>query len=121
MLVVDDEPDARQWLTVVLETQGAQVRAVGSATEALDAIAALKPDALVSDIGMPNMDGYALMRKLRALPAERGGAIPSIALTAYAGDDARAKTLAAGFQVHLAKPIDPAELLAAIVNLLSQK
>ncbi len=121
MLVVDDEPDARQWLTVVLETQGAQVRAVGSAAEALDAIEALKPDALVSDIGMPNMDGYALMQKVRALPAERGGEIPSIALTAYAGDDAREKTLAAGFQVHLAKPIDPTELLAAIVNLLRQK
>jgi CheY-like chemotaxis protein len=118
VLVVDDERDAREMLTVVLEKQGAKVQAVASAAEARDVMSTLKPDVLVSDIGMPNEDGYTLMRSLRALPAQQGGRIPAIALTAYAGDDARARTQAAGFQVHLAKPIDPAQLLAAILSLV---
>ncbi|HEX8494936.1 MAG TPA: ATP-binding protein [Pyrinomonadaceae bacterium] len=121
VLVVDDEPDARELLTVVLESQGASVRAVGSAAEALDLIELLKPDVMVSDIGMPNDDGYSLMRKVRTLSADEGGATPAVALTAYAGDDARQMTLAAGFQIHLAKPIDPTELLTAIASLVGKE
>jgi CheY-like chemotaxis protein len=120
VLVVDDERDARELLTVVLERQGAFVRAVGSAAEALAAFGALKPDVLVSDIGMPNDDGYSLIRRVRALAPEDGGQVPAVALTAYAGDNAREKTLAAGFQVHLAKPIDPTELLASIARLVKK-
>ncbi|MDX6694637.1 MAG: hypothetical protein QOF02_2240 [Blastocatellia bacterium] len=120
VLVVDDERDARELLTVVLERQGASVRAVGSAAEALAAFGALKPDVLVSDIGMPNDDGYSLIRRVRALAPEEGGQVPAVALTAYAGDNAREKTLAAGFQVHLAKPIDPTELLASIARLVKK-
>ncbi|HEX8000945.1 MAG TPA: PAS domain S-box protein [Pyrinomonadaceae bacterium] len=121
VLVVDDEPDARELLAIVLEKQGANVRAVSSAQEALDAIGTLKPDVLVSDIGMPHDDGYTLMRKVRALPAEQGGTTPAIAVTAYAGNNAREMTLAAGFQTHLAKPIDPTELLKAIVKLVGKE
>jgi signal transduction histidine kinase/ActR/RegA family two-component response regulator len=121
VLVVDDERDARELLALVLEQQGANVRAVSSAEEALDAIGTLKPDILVSDIGMPHDDGYTLISKVRALPAEQGGTTPAIAVTAYAGDKARELTLAAGFQTHLAKPIDPAELLAAIVSLVGKE
>jgi PAS domain S-box-containing protein len=121
VLVVDDEPDARDLLTVVLEQQGASVSAVGSAAEALDRLESLKPDVMVSDIGMPNDDGYTLIRKVRALPARQGGATPAVALTAYAGADARETTLAAGFQIHLAKPIDPTELLAAIARLVGKE
>ncbi len=121
VLIVDDERDARELLALVLEKQGANVRAVSSAEEALDAIGTLKPDVLVSDIGMPHDDGYTLIRKVRALSAEQGGRTPAIAVTAYAGDTAREMTLAAGFQTHLAKPIDPAELLAAIVSLVGKE
>ncbi|MBD0325097.1 MAG: PAS domain S-box protein [Pyrinomonadaceae bacterium] len=120
VLVVDDEHDARELLAIVLEKQGASVRAVASAEEALAAIGTLKPDVLVSDIGMPHDDGYTLMRKVRSLSAEQGGSTPAIAVTAYAGDNAREMTLAAGFQTHLAKPIDPAELLKAIVSLVGK-
>ncbi|HEY0407256.1 MAG TPA: response regulator, partial [Pyrinomonadaceae bacterium] len=118
VLVVDDERDARELLTVVLESQGALVSAVSSVVEALAAITKLKPDVLVSDIGMPTDDGYALIRRVRALAPEDGGRVPAVALTAYAGDNAREMTLAAGFQVHLAKPIDPTELLASITRLV---
>jgi PAS domain S-box-containing protein len=121
VLVVDDERDARELLTVVLERQGAFVQAVASAAEALAVIGILKPDVLVSDIGMPNDDGYTLIRRVRSLAPEEGGRVPAIALTAYAGDDARELTLAAGFQVHLAKPIDPTELLASITRLVKQE
>jgi CheY-like chemotaxis protein/anti-sigma regulatory factor (Ser/Thr protein kinase) len=121
VLVVDDEQDARELLAIVLEKQGASVRAVASAEEALDAIGTLKPDVLVSDIGMPHDDGYTLMRKVRALPAEQGGTTPAIAVTAYAGNSAREMTLAAGFQTHLAKPIDPTELLRAIVSIVGKE
>jgi PAS domain S-box-containing protein len=121
VLVVDDEQDARELLAIVLEKQGAKVRTASSVDEALDAIGTLKPDVLISDIGMPHEDGYALMKKVRQLSAEQGGMTPAIAVTAYAGDAAREMTLAAGFQAHLAKPIDPAQLLDAIISLVEKE
>jgi PAS domain S-box-containing protein len=118
VLVVDDDADTREWLTTVLEGRGIAVKSVWSAEEALDALERWRPDVLISDIGMPEEDGYLMMRKVRALSAERGGLTPAAALTAYAGDEARRRSLEAGFQVHLSKPIDPGELVKAISNLI---
>ncbi len=117
ILIVDDEVDARELLTTVLEQCGARVTASASVTEALEVLKRLQPNVLVSDIGMPQNDGYALIRSVRALSAEQGGQIPAIALTAYARSSDRIRALQAGFQMHIPKPIEPAELIAAIANL----
>ncbi|MBD2096908.1 response regulator [Trichocoleus sp. FACHB-591] len=116
VLVVDDEVDARRLVTAVLEQCGASVTSVASASEALEAIERLQPHVLLSDIGMPHEDGYALIRKVRELALEQGGTIPAIALTAYARLEDRIQALSAGFQMHIPKPIEPAELVAAVVN-----
>jgi CheY-like chemotaxis protein len=117
ILVVDDEPDSRNLIAMVLEQQGAQVRTADSATQALELARDWQPHAMVSDIGMPHMDGYQLMRTLRE---EREEAIlPSLALTAYAAGEDREKALSAGFQDHLSKPIDPEHLVQAIRDLLT--
>ncbi|BAZ48376.1 multi-sensor hybrid histidine kinase [Nostoc sp. NIES-4103] len=117
VLVVDDESDTRQLLTTALGQFGAQVMAVTSAFEALVALEQFHPDVLVSDIGMPEEDGYALIRKLRALSQEQGGRIPAVALTAYARAEDRTQALLAGFQLHVPKPVDPTELAAVVANL----
>ncbi|MBH8553225.1 PAS domain S-box protein [Nostocaceae cyanobacterium CENA357] len=117
VLVVDDEPDARQLITTVLEQYGAKVMAVASAFEALLALPKFHPDILVSDIGMPQEDGYALIRKLRTLSQEQGGRIPAVALTAYARAEDRTQALLAGFQLHVPKPVNPTELAAVVANL----
>ncbi|WP_017716068.1 PAS domain S-box protein [Kamptonema formosum] len=117
VLVVDDDTDTRDLVAIALEEYGASVTAAASASEALDALAKLPPDVLVSDISMPAADGYTLMRQLRALPAERGGQVPAVALTAYARREDRQKALGAGFQIHLAKPVEPAKLAAAVASL----
>ncbi|HEV2880111.1 MAG TPA: PAS domain S-box protein [Pyrinomonadaceae bacterium] len=117
VLIVDDEPDARLLLKTIMEQSGAKVRAAASASEALVALREFRPDILVSDIGMPQEDGYALLRQVRALDAEEGGRIPAVALTAYAQEDDRMRALLAGFQVHVAKPINPQEFVAVIVGL----
>jgi PAS domain S-box-containing protein len=117
VLLVDDEPDTRDLVKTILERCGARVWAAGSVGEALDALESAKPDVLVSDIGMPGESGYELMKKIRALPAERGGRVPAVALTAYAGPKDRRRALLAGFQTHLAKPVEPDELLAVIASL----
>jgi hypothetical protein len=117
VLVVDDEADARDFITMVLAECGAQVKAVASAIETLEAIPQWKPDVLVSDIGMPAEDGYSLIRKVRALAPERGGKVPAIALTAYARVEDRIQALSAGFQQHVTKPVEPAELAAVVANL----
>jgi len=117
VLVVDDEPDSRDFVAFVAQQAGAEVTAVGSAIEALQLLSTAAFDILLSDIGMPDMDGYALMRKVRALPAEEGGQIRAIALTAYAGDFNQKQALAAGFQRHVTKPVEPNELVRAIVTL----
>jgi PAS domain S-box-containing protein len=117
VLVVDDEPDARALVQSVLEDGGAIVTVAKNAAEGLTAIAAALPDVIVSDIGMPEADGYEFMRRLRQLPREQGGRIPAVALTAYARADDRRKALLAGFQNHAAKPVDPQELVVVVANL----
>ena len=120
ILVVDDEADARDLLTCILEACGAQVMAVASSEEAIRALtepSALPLDVLVSDIGMPNEDGYALLRRVRSLSPENGGRIPAVALTAYARSEDRRAALLSGFQSHVAKPVEPAELIVVIANL----
>ncbi|MBD1914097.1 MULTISPECIES: PAS domain S-box protein [unclassified Leptolyngbya] len=118
ILVVDDESDTRELVAFVLEQQGAQVTAATSAQEALSILPQAKPDVLLSDIGMPEMDGYMLIQQVRALAPEQGGQIPAIALTAYAGDTNRQQVIAAGFQKHISKPIEPEVLVQAITGLV---
>ncbi|MEG3906268.1 ATP-binding protein [Microcoleus sp. B4-C5] len=120
ILVVEDEADALELLSTILEKYGAHVMAVASVKEALSIIETAtdrSPDVLVSDIGMPDEDGYSLIRKLRQLEAQRGGRLPAIALTAYARNDDRQQALLAGFQMHLTKPVDAAELVAVVASL----
>jgi PAS domain S-box-containing protein len=118
VLVVDDDEDARNLLQFVLERSGAVVVTVSSAAEAVQALRERRPDALLADIEMPGEDGYSLMAKVRALPAEEGGAVPAAALTAYAGAQDRLRALQAGYQHHVAKPVSPADVTLAVVTLL---
>ncbi len=117
ILIVDDEADSREFLITALEQCGAEVIGAASASEAMDALLHLQPDVLVSDIGMPLEDGYTLIRKVRQLTAEQGKKIPAIALTAYARSEDRMRAIAAGFQMHVPKPVEPAELATAIASL----
>jgi PAS domain S-box-containing protein len=117
VLVVEDHPDARELVSTVLEGAGARVTAVGTAAEALAAIDRERPDVLLSDIEMPGQDGYELMRILRARPAKMGGDVPAAALTAYAGAEHRRAALSAGFQAHLAKPVQPDTLVEMVQRL----
>jgi PAS domain S-box-containing protein len=114
VLVVDDEPDARELVAAVLTGRGAKVVAVGSGGAALEEMGRQLFDVLVSDIGMPQMDGYTLIEKVRQLPADRGGRIPAAALTAYAGVEDRMRVLSAGYQMHIPKPVEPAELATVV-------
>jgi CheY-like chemotaxis protein len=118
VLVVDDEPDARHLLREVLTACGAEVAEAASAAEALRLIESSSPDILVSDIGMPNMDGYDLIRQIRTRFAAK--ALPAAALTAFARSEDRRRALLAGFQTHVAKPVDPAELVAAVASLVER-
>jgi len=115
VLVVDDEPDARQLLRRVLVDSHADVALAASAAEALELVERLRPDVIVSDIGMPETDGYDLIRRVRAVYTARQ--IPAAALTAFARTEDRKRALLAGFQTHIAKPVDPAELTAAVASL----
>ncbi len=116
VLVVDDQPDARELAARVLAECGAEVVTAASASEALPLVERMRPAVLVSDIGMPDVDGYELLRRVRALGPARGGAVPAIALTAFARDEDRAHALRAGFVLHLGKPVEPAELVAAVAS-----
>jgi len=116
VLVVDDEHDSREVLSVMLTRHGAEAQAAESAAEAIRILVEWRPDVLVSDVGLPGEDGYELIRKVRALPADQGGAIPAIALTAYANSQDRQRALSNGFQTHLAKPIEPIELAQVIAR-----
>ncbi|HEY8087671.1 MAG TPA: ATP-binding protein [Polyangiaceae bacterium] len=120
VLVVEDEKDARELLVVLLEQCGVEVRAAPSVAEGLDEFQRFRPDVVLSDIGMPVADGYDLVRKVRALPDEAGGNAPMVALTAYAGDEDRTRARVAGFNAHLAKPIEPSELLDVLSALRFQ-
>ncbi|KAB8332952.1 PAS domain S-box protein [Scytonema tolypothrichoides VB-61278] len=117
VLVVDDETDARDLLTIVLQGVGATVTAVGSVSEALNIIELFPPDVIVSDIGMPEENGYSLVQKLRNLETKIGKHIPTAAVTAYARAEDRRQALLAGFEIHLPKPVEPAELIAVVGNL----
>ncbi|PYQ25055.1 MAG: hypothetical protein DMF81_03705 [Acidobacteria bacterium] len=117
VLIVDDDADTREILTTVLARGGARVAAVASASEALAAIQVEPPDVLLCDIEMPGQNGYDLVRRLRALPPERGGRVAAAALTAYARAEDRLEALRAGFQFHMAKPVDPRELIAVVASL----
>ncbi|AVH67496.1 ATP-binding protein [Nostoc sp. 'Peltigera membranacea cyanobiont' N6] len=120
ILVVDDDDDTREFHTFVLEQEGARVIAVVSAKEALQVLAESEPDILLSDIGMPETDGYMLMRQVRALQALQAKQIPAIALTAYAGEINQQQALESGFQRHLSKPVEPEELVKAIATLIGR-
>jgi CheY-like chemotaxis protein len=105
----------------MLERCGAEVRTCASASEALEALKQYKPDVLVSDIGMPDEDGYSLMEKVRASEAGRGQRIPAVALTAYARVEDRLRALSAGYNMHVPKPVEPAELAMVIASLTHRK
>jgi PAS domain S-box-containing protein len=117
VLVVDDERDSRDFVAAALVMCGADVVSLGSANEALEEMERRPFDVLLSDIGMPEMDGYWLINKVRQLPAARGGGIPAAALTAYAGIEVRRRVLMAGYQLHIPKPVEPAELTAVVASL----
>jgi PAS domain S-box-containing protein len=120
-LVVEDEADSRFFISFVLEQYGAVVTTASSAAEALQILEQSQPDVLVSDIGMPQMDGYMLMRQIRSLSPSGGGEIPAIALTAYAGEFNQQQALQAGFQMHVPKPVEPEELVAAVVKVAEDR
>jgi CheY-like chemotaxis protein len=117
VLIVDDEDDTRELVATTFSGCGCVVQGASSAREALEAVRAFHPDVIVSDIGMPGEDGYELVRRLRRLPPEEGGRTPAAALTAYARAEDRRQALRAGFEMHLPKPVEPAELLAAVATL----
>jgi CheY-like chemotaxis protein len=118
ILVVDDDVDMRELASFILTQSGAQVVTAASAMQALTLLNQSVPDLLLCDIGMPEMDGYALIRQIRKWTPEQGGNIPAIALTAYAGEINQQQALAAGFQTHISKPVEPEQLVEAIVHLL---
>jgi CheY-like chemotaxis protein len=118
VLVVDDEPDARDLLSTILKRCGSEVRCSESAAEAMQAFSEWEPDVLVSDIGMPNEDGYAFIKRVRQLDSNRAQKIPAVALTAYATDEDRIRALEAGFQTHVAKPIEPEDFVSSIASVL---
>lgn len=117
VIVVDDEEDTREMVALMLRRCGADVSTAGSTDEALSLFNAQKPDVLVSDIGMPGEDGYTLIRRVRRLSADKGGRIPALALTAYARTEDSVRALSAGYQVHVAKPVDSTDLIAAVASL----
>jgi PAS domain S-box-containing protein len=119
ILVVDDEPDARDLINRILSDCHASVRTVSSAEHALAAIREQIPDVLVSDLGMPDIDGFQLLARVQALGPERGGNIPAVALTAFARSEDRLKALEAGFRAHISKPVEPSELIATVASMLT--
>ena len=120
ILVVEDNADTRELIAFILEESGAKAIAVASAREALETLSHFQPNILLSDIGMPEIDGYTLMRQIRALPPEQGGNIKAIALTAFAAEIDYQQAMSAGFQQHISKPIMPDKLIRAIVSLVGQ-
>jgi PAS domain S-box-containing protein len=117
VLVVEDEPDARHLLAAVLQKRGARVFMASTAAEALEMLQRERPDVLLSDIALEDEDGYSLIRRVRSLPQDQGGRIPAAALTSYGRLEDRMRALSAGFQLHAAKPVEPAELVAVVASL----
>ena len=116
VLVVEDEPDTRDFVVRLLGARGARVTSVAGAAEAIDAFLESPPDLLISDIGLPDVDGYELIKRLRREAPRGRSKIPAIALTAYARSEDRTRALLAGFQGHLAKPVEATELLATVAS-----
>jgi CheY-like chemotaxis protein len=114
VFVVDDEPDALRLLVEILESTGARVTMASSGAAALEKITSALPDVLVTDLGMPLMDGFELIRRIRAIDNRQVRDVPAAALTAYARSEDRVRTLQSGFEMHLPKPVDPLELTSAI-------
>jgi CheY-like chemotaxis protein len=117
VLLVDDDADTREMVGEILRRHQATVDIAASARQAMQLVASAKPDVMVSDIAMPGQDGYSLVQELRRLPADQGGRMPAIALTAYAGEDDRRRSMEAGFQAHLLKPVNAGELISAVNRL----
>jgi CheY-like chemotaxis protein len=117
VLVVDDEPDARNLIQRLLRDCGAEVSTCGSVDKALRLIGEIHPDVILSDIGMPERDGYDFIKVVRSLPSNEGGATPAVALTAFARSEDRTRAMMAGFDVHVAKPVEPKELCAVVARL----
>jgi PAS domain S-box-containing protein len=117
VLLVEDDPDTLEVLKYIFDDSGAEVITATSASEGLEALERLRPDTLISDIAMPDQDGYELIRRVRSREAERGGKIPAVAVTAYAATEDRIRALNAGFHMYVAKPIDPDELIAMVASL----
>ncbi|HZI60385.1 MAG TPA: ATP-binding protein, partial [Pyrinomonadaceae bacterium] len=121
VLLVDDEPEAREILTTVIGRTGAEVKACISASDALSKLAEWRPDVILSDIAMPDEDGYSFIGKVRSLPRDQGGDIPAAALSAYARDEDRMQALAAGYQMHIAKPIGASQLVTMVAKLAGRE
>jgi signal transduction histidine kinase/ActR/RegA family two-component response regulator len=121
VLLVDDERETREIISTVIERTGAEVKTCTSAREALAELAAWRPDVILSDIGMPDEDGYSFIGQVRALPHNEGGATPAAALTAYAREEDRKQALAAGYQMHIAKPIGAGQLVTMIAKLAGRE
>lgn len=119
VLVVDDDPDTRELLKRVIEECGAEVHTAPDAYAAMHFIERRMPDVLCSDIGMPGMDGYELVRWVRARASQRQGRVPAIAMTAFARPEDETRSLESGFDLHLSKPVEPGQVLAAIGELLA--
>jgi CheY-like chemotaxis protein len=120
VLIVDDEPDARDVLRRIVERAKATIQTAATVAEAREIIARNPPDLVVSDIAMPDEDGFAMIEHLRTAPPEIGGGTPAIALTAYAREEDRQRTLQAGFAAHVAKPVEPAELIEVIAKVAAR-
>jgi CheY-like chemotaxis protein len=120
VLVVDDEPDARNVLQRMLSQCEAEVTTAESASAGLELIRTHRPDVIISDIGMPGMDGYQFIREVRSLPPADGGKTPAIALTAFARSEDRTRAMLAGYHVHVSKPIEPQELIATVGSLVGR-
>jgi CheY-like chemotaxis protein len=121
VLVVEDDDDSRALLQTILQYCGALVTAVDSARAAVSTLERVKPDLVLSDLSMPNEDGYWLIRQIRSLPPDRGGTMPAIAITALGHPHGVDRALAAGFQAHLRKPVDPWELARTIAAFAARK
>ena len=121
IVLVEDHADTRESTSRILEMYGAQVTTGANGQEGLAAIRILRPDVVVADLAMPEMDGYTLIREVRALGPESGGRVPMIALSAHASPDERIRTREAGFALHLAKPTKPGNLVQAILNVVDQR
>lgn len=121
LLLVEDEADVRELFVVMLRSYGALVNAVPSTSEALRALKTSRPDVLISDLSMPEEDGFSLIRKIRALPPELGGNIPALALTAFTRPEDRRRSLSAGYQMHIPKTVTPDELAGIIADVANRR